>query len=210
MNYWKDLKEIVKGKVLLNEPLSRHTTFRIGGPAAVWVEPKDTDDLRTILRVISIKKIPFFVIGNGSNLLVNDGGFKGVAISLESDSFKKIVIRNNYVLVGSALSLNRLIEYAKEVSLGGCEFLAGIPASIGGALAMNAGARCNSVFNNHYQSIGDLVKEVTVMDVSGRLKTLKKNDLYFGYRYSNLEKYIVISAKLKLRRKNKHKITFQN
>ena len=209
MKYYKDLKKLTKGKILLNEPLSRHTTFRIGGPAAVWVEPEGVDELRSILKFVKSNRIPFFVIGGGSNLLINDKGFKGVVISLNSDFFKKIKFANNYVSVGSALSLNRLVRKAKENSLGGCEFLSGIPGSVGGALAMNAGTRRNSIFKNHYQAIGDLVKEVDVMDSNGRLKTLKKHDINFGYRYSNLGKFIIISTKLKLNRKNKNRISHE-
>lgn len=181
--------------------MSRHTTFRIGGPAALWIEPEEVGDLKRIVKFIHKKKIPFFVIGLGSNLLVNDNGFKGIVVRLNSGFFKEVKVFGNSIFARSGASLKQIIQTAKENHLGGCEFLSGIPGSLGGAIAMNAGARCNRIFNNHYQNIGDLIQQVEVMDSSGRIKTLKKDKLKFGYRNSNLVKYIIISAKLKLRHK---------
>ncbi|MBM3248254.1 MAG: UDP-N-acetylmuramate dehydrogenase [Candidatus Omnitrophica bacterium] len=199
MNYCRDLKKIVKGKVAFNEPLSRHTTFRIGGPAKAWVEPADVEDLKNILKLISKNKIPFFVIGEGSNLLVRDKGFNGIALKLNSSFFNDVKINKGYILAGSGVKIAKLIDFARKKSLSGCEFLSGIPGSVGGALVMNAGARPNSIFNNDYKSIGELVKEARVMDAGGRIKILKRSQLKFGYRSSNLSKYIVLDAKLKLK-----------
>jgi UDP-N-acetylmuramate dehydrogenase len=206
MNYSKDLKRLIKGKVLTNEPLSRHTTFKIGGPADVWVEPEGLDDLKRVLYFSKRKKISLFIIGRGSNLLADDKGFRGIIIKFNSGIFKKIEIQGNYISVGCGVSLKRIIQSALDYSLGGCEFLVGIPASLGGALIMNAGIRRNSVFNNHFQSIGDLVEEVSVMDFNGQVKRLTRADINFGYHYSDLGRYIVISAKLRLNRKDKSRI----
>lgn len=203
MNYCKDLKKIVKGKVTFNEPLLRHTTFRIGGPAKAWVEPRDIEDLKNILRFISKNKIPFFVIGGGSNLLIRDKGFNGIVLKLNSSFFNEVKLNRGYILAGSGIKLAKLIDFARKKSLGGCEFLSGIPGTVGGALAMNAGARINSIFNNDYKSIGELVKEVSVMNARGEIKTLRKKQLKFGYRSSNLAKYIILSAKLKLKPEKK-------
>lgn len=206
MKYLSNLKKIVKGIILLNEPLSKHTTFRIGGSARVWIEPKDKDDLKKVLGFIKKNKIPFFVIGQGSNVLIGDNGFRGIVVKLNSDFFKKIDKNGDSIKVGAGLSLGKLLEYAKDKSLGGCEFLAGIPGSIGGALAMNAGARINSVLNNHYKSIGDLVNWVEVVDFNGGIKKLKKSSIVFKYRYSNLDKYVIISANIKLKHKDRSRI----
>ncbi|MFH1655107.1 MAG: UDP-N-acetylmuramate dehydrogenase [Candidatus Omnitrophota bacterium] len=206
MNYYKDLKKLTKGKITLNEPLSRHTSFRIGGPAAVWVEPRDIDDLSQIVKFIRRNKIPFIIVGHGSNLLVRERGFKGLVIRLNSAFFKKISVHGNIISIGSGTSINNLIQAALKNRLSGCEFLSGIPGSLGGALAMNAGARRNNLFNNHYQSIGDLIMQANVMDSNGRIKKIKKSELKFGYRNSNLIKYIIISAKLRLRRRKRKKI----
>lgn len=206
MNYCKDLKKITKGKVVLDEPLSRHTTFRIGGPARVRVEPQDIEDLKNILRFIKRKKIQFFVIGEGSNLLVKDKGFNGIIIRLNSNFFSQIRVKDSSILAGGGVKLVKLLNVAKKNALGGCEFLVGIPGSVGGALVMNAGARLNSVFNDHYRSIGDLVKEVEVMDTNGKIKTLRDKKINFGYRTSNLSKFIILGAKLKLKPRNKLEI----
>ena len=184
MNYCKDLRKVVKGKIVLDEPLKGHTTFRIGGPAKVWVEPYDVEDLKNILKFVKKNKISFFVIGEGSNLLVKDEGFNGIVIKLSSDYFNKIKSNNTCIIAGGGVKLSKLIDFAKRHSLGGCEFLSGIPGSIGGALAMNAGTRINSVINNQYQSIGDLVKEVEVIDFNGNRKILKARQLKFAYRSS--------------------------
>ncbi|MDD2654541.1 MAG: UDP-N-acetylmuramate dehydrogenase [Candidatus Omnitrophica bacterium] len=199
MNYCKDLRKVVKGKIVLDEPLKGHTTFRIGGPAKVWVEPYDVEDLKNILKFVKKNKISFFVIGEGSNLLVKDEGFNGIVIKLSSDYFNKIKSNNTCIIAGGGVKLSKLIDFAKRHSLGGCEFLSGIPGSIGGALAMNAGTRINSVINNQYQSIGDLVKEVEVIDFNGNRKILKARQLKFAYRSSNLLKYIILFAKLNLK-----------
>lgn len=199
MNYCRDLKKIVRGRLALDVPLSSHTTFKIGGPAKFWIEPRDIEDLKNVVKFVRRNKIHFFVIGEGSNLLVKDKGFNAIVIRLNSGFFNEIKVNNSYILAGSGVKLSKLIDFARKKSLSGCEFLSGIPGSLGGALAMNAGARVNSIFNNRYQSIGDLVKEVGVMDVKGRTKTFKENQLKFGYRSSNLAKYIILSARLKLK-----------
>jgi len=199
MNYCRDLKKIVKGRIVFNEPLLRHTTFRIGGPAKAWVEPADVEDLKNILKFIGKNKIPFFVIGQGSNLLVRDKGFNGIVLKLNSSFFNDVKLNKGYIFAGSGVKLTKLTDFTRKKSLSGCEFLSGIPGSVGGALVMNAGARLNSIFNNDYKSIGDLVKEVRVMDAGGKTKILKGNQLKFGYRSSNLSKYIVLYAKLKLK-----------
>jgi UDP-N-acetylmuramate dehydrogenase len=164
------------------------------------------DDLSRIIKYARRKKIPFFVIGFGSNLLVNDKGFKGMVIRLNSDFFKEIKVQGNTIFARSGAGLNKIIQIAKQNLLGGCEFLSGIPGSLGGAIMMNAGARCNRVFNNPYQSIGDLIQAVEVMDSNGRIKTFKKDKLKFGYRQSNLIKYVIISARLRLKQKKTKEI----
>src|SRR3989338_545507 len=172
MNWWKNLK----GKVKLAEPLKNHTTFKIGGPAKFFIEPRDHDDLKLLLSLVKRYNLPIFVIGRGSNLLISDKGINGVVLRLNMPYFKKISYRGNYLSVGSGVSLGKLILFAKEHGLSGAEFLAGIPGTAGGALAMNAGVAGDN------RSILKLVESVTVMDYSGNRKMLNKKDIRFGYR----------------------------
>ncbi|MFH1888596.1 MAG: FAD-binding protein [Candidatus Omnitrophota bacterium] len=135
MNWWKRLK----GRVKLAEPLNNYTTFKIGGPAELLVEPKDPDDLKLLLKSAKRHNLPLFVIGAGSNLLVSDKGISGVVVRLSAPYFNKLSRKANYLEVGSGVSLDRVIIFARDHGLSGAEFLAGIPATVGGALAMNAG-----------------------------------------------------------------------
>jgi len=196
MNWWKNLK----GKVRLREPLKNHTTFKIGGPAKFFVEPKDPDDLKSLLILAKKYKFPLFVMGGGSNLLINDAGINGVVIKLNAPYFNKISYKGNYLSAGAGVWLNKVVSSAGKRGLSGAEFLAGIPGTIGGALAMNAGIAKDNC------SIQKLVEKVTVMDYNGNIKVLNKKDLKFGYRESGLSKYIILSALLRLNRKSKKQI----
>lgn len=194
MNWWKNLK----GKIILEEPLKRHTTFKIGGPARFFIEPYNIADLKLLLTSTKKYKIPILVIGQGSNLLISDKGVKGIVLQLNSAFFRRIFIKRNCLEAGSGVSLRQLIKLAEEHSLSGVEFLAGIPGTVGGALAMNAGAWC--------RNIGDLVQKVAVMDYNGNIKILSKKDIKFEYRKSSLRKFIILSACIKLAKKNKEEI----
>jgi len=194
MNWWKDLRS----KVKLNEPLKDHTTLKIGGPAKYFIEPKDIKHLKLLLNLLKGYKISFLIIGKGSNILVSDKGINAAVICLNSAAFKKVVRKNNYLHAGSAAALSQIIRIALKNSLSGVEFLTGIPGTLGGALIMNAG------IPNEY--IGDLVKDITVMDYRGNIKALAKKDIKFGYRSSNLTKYIILGARIKLIRKNRKEI----
>lgn len=194
MNWWKGLK----GKVLLNEPLNKHTTFKIGGPAKFFIRPKDPGDLKLLIERARRYKVPVLLIGAGSNVLANDLGVKAVVIKLDAPSFRKIVIKGNCLEAGSGIMLRQLVETAKQRDLGGLEFLAGIPGTVGGALVMNAGA--------WEKSIAGLVEKVKVMDYRGNIKVLNKKQIKFGYRSSGLGKYIVLGVSLKLAKKNKKEI----
>jgi len=196
-----------RGDYKFNESLSKHTTFKIGGRCWVWCEPKDLEDLKFILRYRKDKNIPLFIIGEGSNILVKDYLFKGIFIHLDSPYFKRIEFKDNCVSVGAGVRLNELIKSSLERNLGNLEFLTGIPGSLGGALVMNAGIKTTTI-NQKPQtiSIGDLVKKVTVMDYNGKIKTLNKKQLRFGYRNSNLSKYIILSAELKLKKQSQKNI----
>ena len=194
MNWRKDSNLGIK----LNQLLKDKTTFRIGGKAKVFASPKDEEALRKL--VISARKdrLPVFILGAGSNILVADSGLKGLVIRLDSPAFTVLVFDGNLVRVGSGLMLARFIQEARRRSLSGVERLAGIPGTVGGAMVMNAGA--------WGKSIADSVKEVRVMDYNGKIKTIRKNNAGFVYRNSKLGKYIVLEVVLRLVKKDKRKI----
>lgn len=184
----------LKGRLRFNEPLSKHTSFRIGGSASILFEPKDTFDLINCLRKAKQRKIPYFVIGNGTNLLIRENGFSGIVIKLNSLFFKQINLKGNILNVGSGVGINDLIEYLSKTKLSGYEFLAGVPGSIGGALVMNAGITINQKRYN----ISQLVNKIKVLDRRGKIINLHKKAVKFGYRRSNLNKYIILQAQFKL------------
>ena len=181
-----------------SEPLSAHTTLRIGGPADLWLEPKNLVELKEIVCSCLAEKLPYFAIGRGSNILASDKGFKGAVISLNTPAFTKMGFKENYITCGGGLPLEKLIREAQKKGLGGLEFLAGIPATAAGALVANAG--------NQKKAIGKMVKNITVMDKKGNIRLLKKKELRFGYRKSSLNRYIVLEAQFELVKRTPKKV----
>ena len=196
MSWWKNLK----GKVKRFEPLSEHTTFRIGGRAEFFIEPKDNEDLKLLLAQAKINKFKVKLIGSGSNLLIKDADIKKIIVHLNSPHFTKIRFENNYCESGSAVSLAKLIREAFRRALSGLEFLTGVPGTVGGALMMNAGA--------WGKEIADCLEDVKVMDYNGSEKRLEKEEIKFAYRASGFKNYIILGARFKL--KNDSKIRIKN
>jgi UDP-N-acetylmuramate dehydrogenase len=175
-------------------PLAKYTTFKIGGKAEYYFEPQNNRQLSQVLRSAA-RNAPIFLLGAGSNILVSDSGVAGLVIRLCRANFKKISVRGKFIRCHSAVTLSQLAQAAKSNGLSGAEFLAGIPGTVGGAVLMNAGAWGSS--------IADIVEEIQVMGYNGKVKVLKKNNIKFGYRCSGLEKYIILSAKLRFSPKDK-------
>lgn len=198
-----DLKREIKGNIKTDEELSRHTSFKIGGPADLWVEPEDTVNLKKAITFAKKRAVPFFIIGNGSNLLASDHGFNGMLIHLGSDAFKTVRISGSSVRVGGGFSLPRLVNFCCKNGLAGLESLVGIPGTIGGAIYMNAGGYANPIYKN----IGSMVDSLKVMDRDGNIKRLKVGAIEFGYRSSSLGPYIILEAVLKLRKGNSKNLT---
>lgn len=180
-----------------NEFLRDHTTFKIGGAAKYYAEPKNIRELKKILEICKSMHIRYFVIGNGSNLLADDNGFDGLIISLKNFNDIKILKNKDFesVYVGAGVNLFQLNKILADNGISGLEWSYGIPASLGGAIKMNAGAFNHCIF--------DFLKELTVIK-NGKLK--KINKLKAAYRNSFLTDEIVISAKLKLKNGNMHDI----
>ncbi len=187
----EDLK-FVKGKVKFEEPMSGHTTFRIGGPAEIFVYPSDEEDLVRVLDYADSHKMGVFVIGGGSKLLVGDKGIRGFVVSLNAPPFGGIDIKDDAVSAGCGLKVGELLKRTASEGLGGLEFLSGIPGTLGGALVMNAGWPT--------RAIGDYVEEVTL--IRGREKmAVGRSGLKFSYRGSNLGDAVLLSVKLRLEKK---------
>jgi len=185
----EELAARIAGRVLPNEPLKEHTTWRIGGPADLLVEPASREDLKTILRFVREKGLPFTVIGNGSNLLVSDTGVRGVVVKI-GERMGAISVAGLSITAGAGAKLGRVAAVAQEAGLGGLEFAVGIPATVGGAVTMNAGANGST--------IGDLVETVTVVDYAGQEKVYDRAALAFKYRYSRLQQLEVIVVEVVL------------
>lgn len=142
---WAVLSE--KSKVLRNEPMARHTSMRVGGPAEWWVEPWDEQDLKKVLEYCHARQIPVTVVGRGTNLLVRDGGVAGVVVQLSSGGFTRVQVDDLQVTAGAGAKLRAIVNEAKQHDVGGFEFMEGIPATLGGALRMNAGAMGRQTFD---------------------------------------------------------------
>ncbi len=196
MNWWKELK----GKIKTEELLAKHTTFRIGGRCRYFIEPRDVDDLKLLLKLLKKHKVHFLIIGEGSNILAGDKKIEKAVIHLNSPYFKKISFKKDSVEIGSGYLLSQFIAHAARKGFSGYEFLVGIPGTIGGALSMNAGG------GKDKPAIADLVEKVSVMDYNSNIKTLRKKGLRFGYRKSNLTKFIILSVQLKLIKSNKRTV----
>jgi UDP-N-acetylmuramate dehydrogenase len=182
------VREFFKGNISISEPLSRFTTFRIGGPADYYLEPKDRADLVNLIKYLKEINYPYIIIGNGSNVLISDEGIRGAAINLEY-GFTKIVVNKNKVYAEAGIRLSKFVDVCIEHSLVGVENLAGIPGTLGGAILMNAGA--------YGGEISDHIKIVEVLD-GIEIRYLKKEQCGFEYRKSNLERKIIISAEFEL------------
>ena len=178
--------------VYRNEPMKRHTTFRIGGPADYYLCPHSAKEIQKVVEICREEKLPYFILGNGSNLLVSDQGYRGVVIQLWKN-VSDIRVEGCLIHAKAGASLAKIASEALEEGLTGMEFAAGIPGTLGGAVVMNAGA--------YGGEMKDILKEVLVMDQQGRIFTLEKKDLKLGYRTSAVKEkgYIVLAAVLELR-----------
>lgn len=192
---------IDKNNILFDEPMSKHSTFKIGGPAECFVKIETRKDLIEILDFAKKNKIDITILGNGSNILVLDGGIKGITISIKLENVQIQENKDNvYVTAEAGCKIGKLAQVLLKNEITGFEELSGIPGTMGGAIKMNAGA--------HGKEMKDVVEEVTVIDYDGNEKILKNESLGFGYRTSifKKEKYIITSVKFNLKKGNKEEI----
>ena len=186
-------------RVFTDEPMKQHTTFKIGGPADYFLVPESGEEAGEIIKICKQKEIPYFILGNGSNLLVGDGGYRGVVIQIYRN-MSAVTTEGTIITAQAGALLSSVAAVAKNASLTGFEFAGGIPGTVGGAAVMNAGA--------YGGEMKDVLVEVTVMDADGNIFTIPAEKLELGYRTSIIKKagYIVLEAKIRLEEGNQEAI----
>lgn len=197
-----DLKEklstLLPGKLHFDIPMQDYTSFRVGGPADCLAFPQSREELTSLLNFLAAQNLPYLVIGRGTNILVRDGGFRGLLISL-SQGFREIEAKDGEIRVGAGTPLSRLVKLAQTQGLAGLEDLAGIPGTVGGALAMNAGA--GSI------QIGESVDSLSWVGANGEVLPVKKESLNFSYRDLELPRgTVILGATLRLHQGNREDI----
>lgn len=192
-NIYQDLCRLTaKENVRRDEPMQRHTTFRIGGPAAFYVTPEESQEVAGVIRFCRDNELPYYILGNGSNLLVSDSGFDGVVIAIDK-LWSYTRWEGHRVTAGAGTPLALIARQALEHGQAGMEFAAGIPGTLGGAVVMNAGA--------YGSEMKDIILSATVLTIAGEVKELSAGELALGYRTSCIpaNQYVVLEAELELR-----------
>ena len=182
-------EKIEINKIKIKEPMSKHTTFKVGGNADIFIKINELEELKYALKVIKEENIPMYVIGNGSNLLVKDNGIRGIVLSIELDN---IEISENIITSGAGVKLIALAHKCAKCGLTGLEFASGIPGTIGGAVRMNAGA--------YGDEISSKIIETKYMDIDGNIHTINNEEHEFSYRNSvfTKNKNVILETKMKL------------
>ena len=196
----KKLLSILKEEqVKKDEPMKSHTTFRVGGPADYFVTPQTAEEVAKVIEACTQEIVPYYIVGNGSNLLVSDKGYEGVIIQIYKQ-MNQVKVEGAQIHAQAGALLSMIAKRALDAELTGFEFAAGIPGTLGGACVMNAGA--------YGGEMKDVLKSVTVLTDKGEVKTLAKEELELGYRTSVIAKkgYIVLEAVLELQKGEKEKI----
>ena len=190
---------VPKENILVNEPMKKHTTFRIGGEAACFVRIENEDQLAAVWKCLQKKQVPVLVLGNGSNLLVSDEGFSGVVLEI-CDKMNAIRVEGTKMVVQAGALMSKIAREAYDKGLAGFEFAAGIPGTIGGGVVMNAGA--------YGGELKHVITSVKMLSPTGELVTFSNEEMEFGYRTSIIKKqpYIVVEVTLQLQEGDKTQI----
>lgn len=195
-----DLVDLDVGKIIEDEPLYKHTTYKVGGPARIYLAVKDVESLVKTIKYCRKHRIKYMIIGRGSNLLFSDKEYEGIIISL-NENFNKVKINGSIIKAQAGVSMISLAYQAAKIGLSGFEFMGGIPGSIGGGIFMNAGA---------YKScLSEVVKSVKVLNENLKVVTLTKEEMEFSYRHSIIQdhpKWIVLEATFELENKSVEEI----
>ncbi len=199
MSFYKEAAlDLIKGKTIFDAPMKQYTSIRVGGKADVLLFPKDIDELKKIVKKSRKMGIPYYILGNGTNLIVTDEGIRGWVISL-NQGFKSMKVHQDEIEAEAGLPLKRLINLSIREGLTGLEAFAGIPGTVGGAIKMNAGA--------WGVEIKDRVRDVTFMTSSGRIIERERVKLKFSYRNLNIpDSWIILRANFRLRKGEKSEI----
>lgn len=186
-------KQLTAGTLLEREPMSKHTSFRIGGPADLFVQPANEEELWNALHLARQEKVPFFIVGNGSNLLVSDEGFRGMILHT-GGMLKDISVEGDIIYAQAGALLSTVAKTALEHGLAGMEFAAGIPGTLGGAVCMNAGA--------YGGEMKDILLDAEVLTQEGERLVLPVEELDLSYRHSVIfeKNYVVLAAHIRLSR----------
>ena len=190
--FYEELKNIMpEERIKTDEPMKAHTTFRIGGPAKYFVIPETKEEIKALIECCKNADIPYYILGNGSNLLVSDKGYEGVVIQIFKN-MNQISLDGEYITAQAGAILSSVANKALEAELTGFEFAAGIPGTLGGACVMNAGA--------YGGEMKDVLIDVLVLTQDGEFLTIPKEELELGYRTSVIAKkeYVVLEATIKL------------
>lgn len=192
-------KFISKDKIYINEPMSKHTSFKIGGPAECLIKIQTIEELKSILEFSKENDIHLTIIGNGSNILVSDEGIKGIVLKIEIDTFE-INNQSAQLKVGSGVKLGWIAQKCLKQELTGFEFASGIPGTIGGAIRMNAGA--------HGREMKDVITTITYMDRNGEIHKIQNEQANFEYRSSLFahKDYIILEVEIQLGKGNAEEI----
>lgn len=192
---------IDKNNIYINEQMKKHTSFKVGGNADIFIKIHDEKELKKVLKIIKEEKLPFFVMGNGSNLLVKDSGIRGIVLKIELNKIEIDKKEEYYnINVGAGIKLIALAQKLLKEEIEGFEFASGIPGTIGGAIRMNAGA--------YGGEIKDVVSETRYMDEDGNIYTLQNDEHQFEYRNSIFSKkrWVILDTTLKLKGGNREEI----
>ena len=193
MDIKKIQKLIPKENIYINEPMSKHTSFKIGGPAECFIKAQNIEQLKNILEYAKKENIKLTIIGNGSNILVSDQGIQGIVLKIDTEKLEEKIEDEKIILtVGSGVKLGALAQKCLKEEITGLEFASGIPGTIGGAIRMNAGA--------HGSEMKDIVKTVAYIDRNGEIHKINNEQAKFEYRnslFANNE-YIIVETELEL------------
>ncbi len=197
MNIYSELENIIqKENIKYNESMKNYTTMKVGGPCDCLVLPESEEEIRKVIKYADDKGINYYVVGNGSNLLVLDEGYKGLIIKI-SNKYGNVKIDGQKIIVDSGLSVPKLAQIAKKNELSGLEFACGIPGTVGGCVRMNAGA--------YGGEMKEIVESVRYIDENCNIKTILSKDMEFSYRHSiftDNPKWVILSVTFNLKKGN--------